>query len=74
MRLPSQDSATGRAVKTAFQSIVGLLITLIAIPGVPEALTTYAREHTLPFLVFVGVPAGVVSFVMNFVRKDVSNY
>lgn len=78
MRLPSQDSATGRAVKTAVQAafgfIVGLVAVVWAVPGVPHAVVNYAETNFVQMLLFVGMPAGLTSLVWNLLRKEVPNY
>lgn len=78
MRLPQTDSATGRAVKTAVQAIIGFMVGLIiavwAVPGVPDAVWGYIQNNLLQVLLAVGLPAGVTSLVWNLFRKDVRNY
>ena len=78
MRLPNQDSATGRGVKTAVQTIVGLLLGLgvvvWGVDGVPQAIQNYLQDHLVEVLLVVGVPSGLTSFVWNYLRKDVKNY
>ncbi len=76
--LPGQDSATGRGIKTALQavvgSLVGLVVTVWAVPGVPEAVFDYVQKNLVQILLMVGIPSGVASFVWNYFRKDVKNY
>lgn len=78
MRVPDQDSATGRGVKTAVQAMVGFLVGLFlaiwTVPGVPEVVTAYAKENLVSVLLVVGVPSGLVSFGWNYFRKDVNNW
>lgn len=78
MRLPTQDSATGRALKTGVQAIfgfmIGLIVTVWAVPGVPNAIFNYLEGHIIEVLLVVGIPSGLVSMVWNYLRKDVSNY
>lgn len=78
MRIPSEDSATGRAIKTAVQAIigfsVGLGIAIWTVPGVPDAVWNYIQGNLLQVLLSVGVPAGLTSLVWNLLRKDVKNY
>lgn len=77
-RLPSNDSATGRGLKTAFQAMVGFVIGLAtviwAVPGVPEAVMSYMQDNLSSVLLMVGASSGVVSFIWNLFRKDVPNY
>lgn len=76
--LPSQDSATGRGLKTFVQSIVGflvgLIVTVYAVPGVPTAVIAYTQAHLLELLLIVGVPSGLISLLWNLVRKDIPTY
>lgn len=78
MNLPSQDSATGRALKTAMQAIIGFFIGLIlavwAVPGVPEAIIAYIKSNFVGVALMIGVPSGLTSFIMNLFRPDVKNY
>lgn len=78
MRLPNQDSATGRALKTATQAGIGFILGLIAVvwavPGVPHAVIGYAEQNFVQMLLFVGMPAGLTSLVWNLLRKEVPNY
>lgn len=82
MKLPSQDSATGRGLKTALQAvitfIVGLAIVVWKVPGVPQAIFQYASANLVQVVTMIGLPmavgTGLTSFVWNVVRKDVPNY
>ncbi len=76
--LPSQDSAVGRALKTAVQAaagfVIGLIITVWAVPGVPDAVADYVQKNIGQALLLVGVPAGLTSLVWNLLRKNVDKY
>ncbi|PWU04798.1 MAG: hypothetical protein C5B43_04130 [Verrucomicrobia bacterium] len=82
MRLPEQDSSTGRGLKTFFQALiafaVGLVLAVLKVPGVTEAIHTYVLSHITDTLLSVGIPiaitTGLTSFVWNFFRSDVKNY
>lgn len=78
MKLPSQDSSTGRGLKTAAQSIIGFIIGLFvvvwAVPGVPTTVINYVHNNFLQVLLIIGIPSGITSFVWNFFRKDIPNY
>lgn len=82
VKLPSQDSATGRGIKTAIQAIcgfvIGLIIVVYKVPGVPEAVISYLQNNLFTVLLQIGVPtalsSGFVAFVWNVFRKDVKNY
>lgn len=82
LNLPSQDSATGRGLKTFVQAligfVVGLFITVWAVPGVPEAVGNYVQANIGEVLLTIGLPiavsTGLVSLVWNIFRKKVPNY
>lgn len=78
MRLPAQDSSTGRALKTFAQAFIGFLVGLFVVvwhvPGVPQAVLNYLQTNAIQFALYFGVPAGVVAFVWNYFRKDIVNY
>lgn len=78
MKLPQQDSSTGRAIKTAVQAMIGfvagLIVVVWGVPGVPETVLGYVQQHLVEVLIIVGVPSGLTSFAWNLMRKDVKNY
>lgn len=62
-----------KGVRTGIQAIVGSLIGLVvvvwAVPGVPEAVAEYAKTNWLPILLTIGIPSGVVAWVQNKLGK-----
>jgi hypothetical protein len=62
-----------KGVRTAFQamvgSVVGLVVVVWAVPGVPEAVTGYLTTNWLPILLTIGVPSGLVAFIQNRLGK-----
>ncbi len=78
IRLPQQDSSTGRAIKTFLQALIGFAIGLVlvvwAVPGVPEAVVQYVQNNFVQVLLTAGIPAGITSFVWNLSRKNIPNY
>lgn len=82
LRLPTQDSATGRGLKTTlFSTASGLIIfstglfgVLHSVPGCSDAVLEYIRANALTFSLSIGVPTGVFSFVWNYLRPQVRNY
>jgi hypothetical protein len=70
MRLPKLDSATYRAVITAVQTFAAFLVAFAAVPEAMELLTRF-YPAVVPLVVS---GAGVASFVLNFFRKNVTNY
>lgn len=76
----NSDTAKGRGVRTAVQAFVGfisgLIVTVLAVPGVSEVAVQYITDNLVNFLVLVGVPSivtGIVSWAWNIFRKDVTN-
>lgn len=65
----SKTSPAGKGLRTAFQAIVGSLIGLVlavwAVPGVPEVVTEYSASNWLPILLTIGVPSGIVAWIQN---------
>ena len=78
LRLPTQDSSTGRALKSFVQAVigfsVGLFTTIWAVPGVSEVTVKYCQDHFMLLAISLGVPTALASFVWNCLRKDVANY
>jgi len=72
------DTALVRGVRTVFQTIIGAFVGLVAVvwavPGVPEAVTTYLSTNLVQLLLVVGIPAGLTSFVWNLLRPSVKNF
>ncbi len=62
-----------KGVRTALQAIVGALIGLVlvvwAVPGVPEAVIEYAKTNLVPLLLVIGVPSGFVAWLQNRLGK-----
>lgn len=62
-----------KGVRTALQAIVGALIGLVlvvwAVPGVPEAVINYATSNLVPLLLVIGIPSGVVAWLQNRLGK-----
>lgn len=78
IKLPKQDSATGRGLKTAAQAMIGFTVGLVAVvwavPGVPQAVLDYVQNNAIQVLLLVGVPSGLTSFIWNLLRKNVKTY
>ena len=82
MKLPSVDSATGRAIRAAcfalFSFFIGLVVAVYNVPGVPEAVSSYLQSHIDELFLAVGIPValgtGAMSFVFNYLRPNVKNY
>lgn len=65
----NRTSPAGKGLRTGLQSvfgsIIGLVVVVWAVPGVPEAVIDYASANWLPLLLTVGVPSGVVAWLQN---------
>jgi hypothetical protein len=76
MKLPSRDSATGRALATAVQFLTAVALALPALSGLlsdPEfnKLVGQYFPKLVPVLTFT---VALATFVNNYLRKDVKNY
>ena len=68
---------TQKGVRTFFQTLGGLLIGLVLavwnVPGVPEAIVAYAQVNFVPLfmslLVLVGLPSGLIAYFQNRLGK-----
>lgn len=62
-----------KGVRTGIQAIIGSLIGLVlvvwAVPGVPEAVIEYLKINWLPILLSIGVPSGFVAWLQNRLGK-----
>lgn len=82
MRLPTQDSTTGRSIKTAAQTAIGILFLFVTgligvikgVPGCGDAILGFVQANAIQLAGLFGVSSGVVTFIWNFLRKDVKNY
>lgn len=82
MRLPSQDSATGRGIKTGVQTAIGVIIVFLTgligvikgVPGCSDAILNFVQANAIQLAGLFGVSSGVVSFFWNFTRKEIKNY
>jgi hypothetical protein len=64
-----------KGIRTALQAIagvvIGYLVFIWAVPGVPAATINFASTHILPLLIAAGVPSGVVAFVWNYAEQRI---
>ncbi len=62
-----------KGVRTGIQSmigaVVGLIVVVWAVPGVPEAVVHYLQTYWLPILLGIGVPSGLVAWLQNKLGK-----
>lgn len=68
--LPSKDSATWRAIVTALQTFAAFLVAIVAQPETMDLINQY-YAWLVPSIT---IGAGVASFLLNFVRRDVKNW
>lgn len=58
-----------KGVRTGIQSIIGAVVGLVlvvwAVPGVPEAVTAYLQANWFLILLGIGVPSGFVAWLQN---------
>lgn len=82
MNILTNDTATGRGIRTAIQALIGFVIGLIiavwTVPGVQQVVSDYLLQNLLGLTMVVGIPTGIASglvgFLWNvFLRKDVKN-
>lgn len=68
-----KNTPAAKGVRTAVQAIVGALVGLVlvvwAVPGVPEAVVEYLKGNLVPVLLAVGIPSGFVAWVQNRLGK-----
>lgn len=64
-----KNTPAGKGLRTAYQSMIGLVIglflTIWAVPGVEEAVVTYVRENIIQVVLSVGIPSGFVAWLQN---------
>lgn len=66
-----------KGVRTFFQTLLGLLVGLVLtvwnVPGVPDAVNAYVQANFVPLfvglLVFVGLPSGIIAWLQNRLGK-----
>lgn len=68
--LPSKDSATWRAIVTALQTFAAFLVAIVAQPETMDLINQY-YAWLVPSIT---IGAGVASFLLNFVRRDVKKW
>lgn len=82
IRLPDQDSATGRGIKTGIQAFagtvfalaIGLAAAIKGVPGCPEAIYLYVQQNFVQICGVIGISSGVAGFIWNVLRPSVKNY
>ena len=67
--LPQKDSATWRAIVTALQTLAAFLVAIVAQPETMQLINNY-YAWLVPAIT---LGAGLASFLLNFVRRDVKN-
>ena len=70
MKLPQKDSATFRALVTGLQSVIALLVVVLAMPEFTEVVRNFYPDALPAIAVFTTI----ITFIWNVIRKDVPNY
>lgn len=70
-----KNTVLGKGLRTAVQAfvafVVGLIVTVLHVPGVPEAIGTYVSGHLMDVLVMVGLPFAITSGIVAFIQNKV---
>lgn len=82
MRLPQRDSATGRSIATGVQTVIGavvlfatgLISVIQGVPGCGDAILGFLQANAVQLAALFGISSSLVTFVWNFLRRDVKNY
>lgn len=69
----NKNTPRAKGVRTFLQSIpgfvIGLVVTVWAVPGVPEAVKTYVLDNGVELLLILGLTSalstGIISFFQN---------
>lgn len=64
-----------KGIRTAIQAIIGILVGYVvfiwAVPGVPAATIQYVSSNIVPLLVTAGLPSGLVAFAWNYIEQRI---
>lgn len=79
MRLPTNESATAKALRTALSALggfaIGLVVVIWQVPGVPDAISVYVSKHAVELLLSFGIPSivgtGLVNYIISYFRPSV---
>lgn len=81
--LPSQDSATGRGIKTTAQAgiatvilaaLLNLVVSVWNVPGVPPVVFAWIQSNIAQITASIGLSSGFVALIWNLFRKNVERY
>ena len=76
--MSNRETAVRKSIRVFIYAIIGfitgLVATVWAVPGVPDAVREYVAQNGPQLLLTFGLPTGLVSLVYNLLRKDVRNY
>lgn len=70
MRLPKWNSTTAKTIRTTVYELAGLLLAVLANPSAVELIKQYYPQ----VLVILTATAPILTFIVNFTKKDVENY
>lgn len=82
MDLPDKNTATRNSfevfLKAGVGFIVGLVLAIWAVPGVPDAITAYLLDNWMQVALTVGLPSalgtGLVNLILDWQKKGLRNY
>ena len=70
LRPPKLDSATFKGIVTALQTLCAFVVAAAADPSIMQLLTAWYPQ----LVPVVTASAGIVAFLLGYVRTDVRNY
>ena len=78
----NSDTALVRGIRTGIQGALGVLASFLVgfilqvwnVPGVPEAVLDYLQAHLTDAMTSVGIGSGVAAFIWNALRSNIKNW
>lgn len=62
-----------KGIRTAIQAlaafVVGLFVTVWAVPGVPDAITQYLLAHWMELVASLGLSTGLAAGILSFIQN-----
>lgn len=82
LRLPEKNTATRNSFEIVLKALagfsIGLIATIWAVPGVPEALADYLIKNWLQVALTIGLPGaigtGLINLFFDWQKKNLRNY
>lgn len=80
--MPEKNTATRNSFEVFLKAlgglVVGLLVTVWGVPGVPQAITQYLQDNWMQVILSVGIPSalgtGLINLVLDIRKKGIQNY